>query len=165
MTSLTARVAHLEEAFRTIAATRMQGLPLLNGSLQVQALGFQPLPGDEAAALGVLLTPWFMNLVRLPLDAEAEATVPAVGVKREHQVGELHFEFIGTHEAALGRFEMCSMFSPVFEFANQAGALAVAREVLALLRPTPVAQQTPERPARRGFLFGRSVTASAGGLR
>lgn len=162
MTSLTAKVAFLEDAFRAIEATRMRGLPLLHNGLQVQALGFQPLPGDEAAALGVLLTPWFMSLVRLPLDDEAEAAVPAVGVKREHRLGEMGFEFIGAHEPTLGRFEMCSMFSPVFEFANQAGALATAREVLALLRPAPVA---PQQPARRGFLFGRSAAVASGGLR
>ncbi len=161
MTSLTAKVARLEVAFRTIETTRMRDVPLLNGNLQVQAVGFQPLPGDEAAALGVLVTPWFMNLVRLPLDDEAEAAVPAVGVKREHRLGQVGFEFIGAHEPAIGRFEMCSMFSPVFEFANQAGALATAREVLALLRP---ALRAPEQPARRGFLFGRTAAAAAGGL-
>lgn len=160
MSSLATQVARLEDAFRTIAATRMRGLPLLHDGLQVQALGFRPLPGDEAAALGVLVTPWFMNLVRLPLDEAAEAAVPAVGIKREHRLGELGFEFIGAHEPTLGRFEMCSMFSPVFEFANQAGALATAREVLALIRPAPAA---PEQPARRGFLFGRPVAAATNG--
>jgi hypothetical protein len=55
----------------------------------------------------------------------------------------------------------------MFEFADQAAALATAREVLALLRPAPPAAQAarPDSalpvPARRGFLFGRPQAGSA----
>jgi [NiFe] hydrogenase assembly HybE family chaperone len=139
-----ARVAALEAVFRQIAATRVAGLPLLNTRLQVQALGFEEY-GDVAC--GVLVTPWFMNLVRLPLDDAAEVLSPLQ--KAERDVGTRRFEFIGAHEPGFGAFEASSLFSPMFEFEDQKAAVATAREVLGLLRPAPAV------PSRRGFLFGR----------
>ena len=44
---------------------RMQGLPIVNPELSVEAVGFEPF---EAHELGVLISPWFMNLVLLPAD-------------------------------------------------------------------------------------------------
>ena len=66
-----ARVERLEAVFRDIAATRMVGVPLLHPGLQVQAVGFAPEP-EGSSALGVLVTPWFMNLLRLPLAGAGE---------------------------------------------------------------------------------------------
>ena len=63
--ALQTQVARLETVFRDIAATRMEGVPLLHASLQVQAVDFAPEPEGDFA-LGVLVTPWFMNLMRLP---------------------------------------------------------------------------------------------------
>ena len=147
------RVLLLEQAFAHIATTRMRDVPVQNMALRVQAVGFAPQTDDTL--LGVLLTPWFMNLVRLPL---GEATLLAVGEKAKRQVGTEHFEFIGAHEAGLGAFEACSLFSPMFEFADQAAAVATASEVLALLRaPMPQEHKPPPVPSRRGFLFGRSL--------
>jgi [NiFe] hydrogenase assembly HybE family chaperone len=143
---LAPRIAALESVFRQIAATRMAGVPLLNTRLQVQALGFETHNG---VAVGVLITPWFMNLVRLPLDDTVETLAPLQ--KAERDVGPRRFEFIGAHEPGLGAFEASSLFSPMFEFEDQAGAEATAREVLALLRPPPAV------PSRRGFLFGRQA--------
>ncbi|MBK1614569.1 hypothetical protein CKO44_13935 [Rubrivivax gelatinosus] len=155
-----ARVAALETTFREIAATRFHGLPLLNARLQVQAIAFAPQAGDDGdAAVGVLLTPWFMNLVRLP----AGATL-AVGAKGERRVGGRVFEFIGAHEDRCGAFEACSLFSPMHEFADQAAAVATAHELLAQLRPAAPASAAPPAactmaavPSRRGFLFGRGA--------
>jgi [NiFe] hydrogenase assembly HybE family chaperone len=153
---LAARLALLQAVFEDVAATRMAGVPVLNVRLAVQAVGFEPEAADPAVALGVLVTPWFMNLLRLPLDATAQATMAAPGAKREHDCGPHRLEFIGALEPALGRYEMSSLFSPMFEFADQAAALATAREVLAQLRPPAVPQ-----PARRGFLFGRAAAGAA----
>ncbi len=157
------RVHTLEATFREVGALRMAGVPVQNPQLTVQAVGFAPLAdGEEAAALGVLVTPWFMNLVRLPLTTEVQAAVPAVGRKRHHAIAGQDFEFIGAHEPAIGPFETCSLFSPMFEFVDQAAALATAHEVLALLRPTLATESAPVPvpvPARRGFLFGRSAVA------
>ena len=176
--ALAARVQALATVHHEIARTRMQGLPVLHPALQVQAVGFERQPGAPAWALGVLVTPWFMNLVRLPMPAEAappatESTAPAglaVGCTAPRDLGGHRFDFIGGFEAGLGAFEAASLFSPMFQFADQAAAVATAQAVLQLLRepaaapaaeaatpPAPV----PAGPARRGFLFGRSAGAGA----
>lgn len=141
------RVAALEDAFREIARTRMRGLPLLNPRLSVQALGFAAEPGGGAT--GVLLTPWFMNLVRLPA---ADAAVLGVGETTVRELGPRRFDFVGAFEPGVGAYEASSLFSPMFEFADQAAAVATAHEVLARLRPTPPGAPVP---SRRGFLSGR----------
>jgi rubredoxin len=50
--------AQLESLFRQIADTRMQGIPILNPALQVQAIGFRQWDGPHGLLwVGVLLTP------------------------------------------------------------------------------------------------------------
>lgn len=166
------RVQTLEQVFAHIAATRMQGVPVQNEALRVQAVGFAPQadPAGGEWLLGVLVTPWFMNLVYLPLAvASAGDAVLGVGLKASRQIGRQTFEFIGAHEDGVGAFACCSLFSPMFEFADHAAAVATACEVLNLLRtPAPSPASTPAQkptsvldgkaeaaPSRRGFLFGR----------
>lgn len=147
--ALQTQVARLEAAFRAIAATRMEGVPLLHAGLQVQAVDFAHEPEGDFA-LGVLVTPWFMNLMRVPLGT---AEVLAPGQLGPQRLGEHRLRFIGAHEAAFGPYEMCSLASPMFEFADQQAAVATAREVLVRLRASS-AQGVPD-PHRRGFLLGR----------
>ena len=167
--SAQARVARLERVFSHIGATRMLDVPVLNTSLQVQAVGFELADEAEAQILqGILITPWFMNLVRLPLLAtELPASGSDVashepGSKHSYVLGGNSLEFILAHEAELGYFEACSLFSPMFEFADQEGAVATATEILRLLRETPAPETASglEMPARRGFLLGRSSKTS-----
>lgn len=155
-----ARVHTLEQCFERIAGTRMQGVPVQNLLLNVQAVGFaRHRWGQDERLLGVLVTPWFMALVRLPLNAQADAL--AVGHKVQVTLGAQQFEFIGADEEGIGAYESCSLFSPMFEFADQAAAVATATEVLQLLRkPAPV-PDAPAQPGRRGFLMGRSATGEA----
>lgn len=155
MNPLAARLAALEGCFRAIQRERLRGLPMLNPALAVQAVDFEPEPG-HGLALGVLVTPWFMNLVRLPLAAGVETLAPGESAPRT--LGARRFDFIGAHEETLGPFEACSLFSPMAEFADQDGAVATARAVLEQLRGRP-ATRPPAQPARRGFLFGRHGAA------
>lgn len=147
--ALETRVAAFEALFVRIAQVRMAGLPILHPALRVQAIGFEP-SGDEDAAVGVLVTPWFMNLVWLPLGAAVEAHPP--GTVRHRRVGRETFAFVGASEAGFGAYEACSLFSPMAEFEDHAAAAATARAVLAeLRRPDPPAPV----PSRRALLFGR----------
>lgn len=150
MNVLATRVRALEAAYRHIAATRMAGLPLVHPRLAVQAVGFEA--GDDAVALGVLVTPWFMNLVRLPLEARAVAAVTAPGRADDVTIHGWTFRFHGHQEPGLGRHAAASLVSPMSEFADQAAAVATAEGVLERLRPAP---------ARRRFLLGRSRPAHA----
>ena len=78
-----ARVAQLEQTFAQIGSTRMQGVPVLNTLLHVQAVGFEVLAEGDAHRLeGILITPWFMNLLRLPLAPAAASSAPEPGSKR-----------------------------------------------------------------------------------
>lgn len=162
-----ARVRQLEDGFRTIEATRMAGMPVLNTRLHVQAVGFEPEADSSAThspvALGVLITPWFMNLLRLPLYGDAVTLLDA-GCSSAREVGAQSVDFIGASEPLVGRYELCSLYSPLFEFADQTAAVATATEVLRLLRQAPQAApgdaMAAERiTSRRGFLFGRSAGA------
>ena len=126
---------------------------LIKHALAVEAVAFAPWQGHW---LGVLVTPWFMNLVRLPLQRDDAAT--QVGRAHEEPLAGQRFEFIGAHEAAVGAYSACSLFSPMFEFSDRATARATALEVLAHLRGPPLpAARTGPMPARRSFLFGRSA--------
>lgn len=155
---MTARAARLVAAFEHIARTRMAGVPVLNAVLAVEAVGFaaQTDAAGERGVMGVLVTPWFMNLIWLPADPADDSH--GVGETRLHVVGDERFEFIGAHEPSVGAYALCSLFSPMFEFADQAAARATARAVLDTLRAAPVATPVTEpAPARRSFLFGRSA--------
>ena len=164
-----ARIAALEAAYAHIAATRMAGLPLLQPGLRVQALGFAPQADAPQWLLGVLITPWFMNLLRLPLGPQAEPL--ALGERGARTLGQgarrLALDFIGAHEPALGGFEACSLFSPLHGFADQAAVVATAEAVLAQLRAATAAAAGASTgvpaagpvPSRRGFLFGRGAAA------
>jgi len=124
----------LESLYREIETTRMDGVPILNPALHVAAFGFGAW---HDYYLGVLLTPWFMNLVLMPQDQEDYAkTQPKIGEKRQVGLPAGQVEFIIGHEEATGFMLSCSLFSPVFEFADQNAAeecaLAALEQVLAV---------------------------------
>lgn len=145
---LATRLRALEAHYREVAATRMQGVPVLHAGLQVQAVGFAPQADDAGVAVGVLITPWFMNLLRLPLQAAASGQGGwlAVGATATRDIGALRFDAIGAHEPGLGAFEASSLFSPMFEFVDQGAAVATAFEVLKLVRAPAGAAAQPAVP-------------------
>ncbi len=149
----------LAAAFRAIHAERMRGLPFVNERLAVEAVGFRRWNGRW---LGVLITPWFMNLVLLPDEgpqARWQSLRPGASAAYEFPAGV--FEFIGNREDAIGEFQSCSLFSPVFEFADQATARATAEAALVALldaqnRGEPsVDAPAPAAVSKRDFLRGR----------
>lgn len=132
-----AEVNRLEGLFRHIERVRMAGIPILNPALRVEAVGFRPWNGYQ---LGVLITPWFMNLVLL---GEGESGVLAgrrPGDKVMHAFPSGAYEFIVAEEPGLdgdqGRYQACSLFSPMQAFDSQALALATAAEILRGLMQT-----------------------------
>jgi len=159
------RVSRLEATFRHIAATRMAGLPILHPRLHVQAVDFAPVEAGVGTGewVGVLVTPWFMNLVRLPAapvvarakggrERPATDTLPAPGQAADLAIGGWTFRFLGHEEPGCGRFAAASLVSPMHGFEDQPAAIATARALLERLRPPP---------ARRAFLLGRGDRAVA----
>jgi [NiFe] hydrogenase assembly HybE family chaperone len=123
----------------TAAAARMTGLAFVNPRLRVEAVRFAPWQDHW---LGVLVTPWFMNLVLAPREA-ARWTPLRQGAKRHFAFPAGDYEFIGAHDPDLGEFAMCSLFSPLLEFADHAQAVAVAELALAALFDPRNAQDAP----------------------
>jgi len=152
--------ASLVQSFRLVA-TRMRGLAFVNPALDVEAIAFAPWEGRW---LGVLVTPWFMNLILAPNDAAAWTHV-APGHKRVYHFPAGAYDFIGACDDVAGEYQMCSLFSPLLHFDDQETARLVAglaREALfdaahaentqapvANLSPAPVAASTGPGPLEK----------------
>lgn len=108
--------------YRMVAQTRMDGVPIVNPALSVDAIGFDFMLGEER--LGILVTPWFMNAV-LTGGPSARA-----GAKRRVRLPAGWFSFIAHHEEEIGGYWSCSLLSPMFDFADQETAMATAEAAL-----------------------------------
>ncbi len=136
----------LEAAFRRILAETMADVPIVNPALQVEAVGFARWQDHW---LGVLVTPWFMNLVLVPGAAASwQSVAPGLRLFRRFPSGD--FAFLGSVEPEVGEFQSCSLFSPMAQFADQAGAREVALAALQALQDEPAAP-APQAPAREAF--------------
>jgi len=153
----------------------------VNPALSVEAVAFRPW--DEHW-LGVLVTPWFMNLVLMP--RVIEKWNPIRERESRHYVFPAGvFEFIGSQDPVLGDYQACSLFSPMFDFADHAAARDTAAAALDALfddanRPvSEVTRADASRPAvpsetaaapalapaplsKRAFLFGAAPRADRG---
>lgn len=146
------RIAALVTHFRVVEQTRMQDVPILNPHLQVEAVSFQPF---EHGWMGVLITPWFMNLVWLPPVAQIPEHDPFTLTLSS---GE--YECQRNQATEVGTFYVCSLFSPVLQFEDQAAAVLTARHVMLTVidyrEHNPViAQGKPSAVSRRDFLRGK----------
>ena len=149
--------ARMADAFRRIGRERMAGIAVSNPALEVEVVGARRWQG---LWLGILITPWCMNLVLLPGEAEG------VGQERIfHRFPSGDYAFLPGCEPEIGEYHSCALLSPLFQFATQDSARATAEAALAaLMSPTPAAamQDKPERDeislraplSRRGFLTG-----------
>lgn len=127
-------------AFYQSVAGNMAGLPVYNEKLAVGATPFLPL---EDSWLGIIVTPWCMNIVLLP-NEESHQNELCMGAKFCQQLPSGQYEFIRAHHQTMGDYATCSVFSPMFEFTSQTMALQTADEVLAALFDESI-QTTSER--------------------
>lgn len=116
----------LESVFTDIQQKRMEGVPIVNDQLEVQVVGMQPWGRH---CLGVLITPWFMNLMLLPNEGDDWNDL-SLGSTQQHVFPSGPYAFIVGEEEGVGRYQMCSLFSPMFEFEDQAAAVATAEAVM-----------------------------------
>jgi [NiFe] hydrogenase assembly HybE family chaperone len=123
----------LEPAFQSILENRMSDVPVINERLMVKAIGFEPWHEYQ---LGILVTPWFMNLLLLPEsspDVNRDENKLKIGEKQTHVFPSGAYEFIVGFEEGLGFYLSCSLFSPMFEFEDQQAAELTAKEALVAL--------------------------------
>lgn len=115
--------------FREIWHAKMRDVPMVNKMLSVEAVGFQV---HEGRLLGVLLSPWFMNLVLLPADGDDWSGLTP-GAKESMAFPSGEYEFIHNTRPMVGGYKACSLFSMMGDFNTQAQAVEVARAVMAAL--------------------------------
>lgn len=121
------RTRALVADFTEVFNARMRDVPMVNHALHVQAVGFRP---HEGGFLGVLVAPWFMNLVFLP---PAGAPVLAAGEKEVIRFPSGDYEFLHNTREQVGPYLACSLFSPMGDFTSQLQAVEVAQAVMAEL--------------------------------
>ncbi|MCB6176690.1 [NiFe]-hydrogenase assembly chaperone HybE [Rhodobacter sp. Har01] len=162
------RTEALVADFREVFHAKMRDVPMVNHALHVQAVDFQPW---EGGFLGVLVAPWFMNLVFLP--PNVWPLLPA-GAKETIAFASGDYEFLHNSRPMVGPYLACSLFSPMGDFTSQLQAVDVARAIMQeLFRPenraetdrageirarreaelAPPPQPDPE-PSRRSLLTG-----------
>lgn len=118
-----------EAAFARIAATRMAGAPTCNAALQVELVDVLRWQDEW---LGVLITPWAINLLLLPGGGRNfRALWP--GDTQWWQFPSGAYEFLGNRERELGAYQVRALFSPALEFATQDAAREAARAALMAL--------------------------------
>jgi [NiFe] hydrogenase assembly HybE family chaperone len=159
----------LNAAYRTIA-TRMDGLNFVNPAIEVEAVGFAPW---ESHWLGVMVTPWFINLMLLPREPSGWTSLPQGKTLRYHfPAGD--YDFISSLDETVGEYQMCSLISPVLDLADHVTAREVAELARAALldpanapvetaadgepTPGPIARMKEQAHApmsKREFLRGR----------
>lgn len=138
-------VEQLAERFQTISDTRMQGLPIVNDKLQVETVGFRDWQGHD---LGILITPWFMNLVALPAGEEWSECEQGELIACEFPSGNC--ELTVTCDEELGQFLSAILFRTVTDFPDQHTARLIAEETLSKLFEKPDA---PEGKISRRNMF------------
>ncbi|PHS70720.1 MAG: hypothetical protein COB23_03340 [Methylophaga sp.] len=119
----------LEPTFKMILQQRMVDVPVINHSLTVKAIGFHQWNDYQ---LGILITPWFMNLMLLPT-AETEDHQTKIGSTQTYVFPSGAYDFMVGFEDGLGIYLSCSLFSPMFEFADQAAAESTATAAIAAI--------------------------------
>ena len=123
------KVARLEADFREIWNGKMRDVPIVNKALHVSAVGFQEHNGGY---LGVLISPWFMNLFLLP-GADEDWSDLETGAKDVIDFPSGAYEFLYNRRETVGGYKACSLFSPMDEFPSQMQAEATARAVMTAL--------------------------------
>ena len=149
----------LAALYREIEATAMRDAPICNAALQVTAIGFRDF---EGYAVGIVLTPWFLNLVAAEMRPRAAPALPLGAFRLRFPAGSI--DFTVAELAGFGKLASCSLFSPLFDFPDQETACAVAQAALeAVFDEGLHAAQTEQRPAlnRRALLGGRRFEQGA----
>jgi [NiFe] hydrogenase assembly HybE family chaperone len=160
--------ARVQAAFERVLRERMVGLPFVHPALRVELVGVRRWRG---LWLGVLVTPWFMNLLLLPGDGVPDADAPAAVWPRVRTGEYAQFafpagvlSFLAGREGEAGEYLSCSLFSPMFEFAEHEAARQTAEACLtALFEPSEVepshaaagAPAAPVHQGKRDFLRGQ----------
>ena len=127
-------VQQLANAYRR-AALKVKGMPIYNPTLAVEAVGFRLYEGRY---VGVMLTPWFMNLTVLPSADDLKVWVAAGNIRLAFPSGA--YDFVVNELDNVGLIANCSLFSTMLEFTDhEAAQLAATTIADAVFEPEPPA--------------------------
>lgn len=144
---------------------RQQCLPVLsnpdnrttyNPALQVAAVGFSRCEGDW---LGVIITPWSLDLALLPGGGQLWGDIPAGQTRYLSLPSGTTLPFHATELPDIGPLQTSPLISPVTTLKDQHAAQNLAQQALQALGLLPVpasdtqpAPSPPEAVSRRAFL-------------
>ena len=148
MSDLTTLAKEIEMTFQRIEQEQMQDIPLLNPALRVQSIGFQVY---EGRALGIIITPWMMNLLMLPSEQDDWSELK-LGDKTHHRLPANEFRFMVNEIDGIGICQTHSLYSPMHEFMNQDHAVAAAENFMQTLM---VEVEEPDSDPHQEELLGR----------
>ena len=141
---------------------RTEPLPV-NPRLNCASVGFTRYKGDW---LGVVITPWFMDLVLLSGGGILWGDIPA-GQRRYIELAHGAVAFTAAEENCLGAYQHAPLVSTVASLPDMAAAIRLANQVMreicgdeipAVVPPSDLPDASadstdgPETPSRRGFL-------------
>ncbi|NVO25512.1 [NiFe]-hydrogenase assembly chaperone HybE [Donghicola mangrovi] len=126
---LSKKTSALVTDFNEVWHAKMRDVPIVNKVLHVQAVGWRV---HEGRPLGILISPWFMNLIQLPAEGEDWSDLMA-GAKEHLTFPSGEYEFISNVREMTGGYKACSLFSPMGDFKSQAAAVEVAEAVMVAL--------------------------------
>ena len=147
--------AELVAFYRVVERERMHGLPIVNPRLRVEAVGFEAF--DEHR-FGILITPWFMNMLLLPGTDEWDSFERGATVRLDLPGGR--YDFCVCRDEP-GCFLSAVLFRTMSDFPDQQTACAVAEDILRRLRTTADDQQADgkRRFSRRSVMTGLNADA------
>lgn len=140
----------IEITFNQIHVDQMADLPFINENLSVAAVGFTLFEGDW---LGVLLTPWTLNLMLLP-GPDREWQLFTVGEKVGLKLPSNDYTFTAGEHEALGQYLSCSVCSPVKHIPSQQAGLQLAEDLSRLVTALPAVNVTEVDESRRSLFTG-----------
>ncbi|MDV7340268.1 [NiFe]-hydrogenase assembly chaperone HybE [Terasakiella sp. A23] len=112
----------LETCFNTILVENMQGINILNHELEVEAIEFTKWDGR---VMGMVVTPWFVNLIMLPNDEDDWHTLP-MGQKKTFNFPSKDLDMMVNEIEGFGYCRTYSLYSPCKDLPNQESARIAA---------------------------------------
>ena len=119
----------LEAYCRRLLAAGAVDPAACNGTLQIAAVGFARHAGDW---LGVVVTPWCLDLFLLPGGGSLWGDIPA-GQRRYVTLPGGTLPFTAVDDLELGPYQHTPLIAPVTALPDMATALRLAREAVATL--------------------------------
>ena len=121
--AVTAR--QLRTHFERVLDERMRGLAIVNPILRVETVGFRE---HEGRSVGIVITPWFMNLVLLPAGAEWADEEQGEFVSFPFPGGEI--EFVVSADENIGTWMSAILFRTMSDMPDQDTAREIAMEIM-----------------------------------